>query len=394
LWKNETRFDYAGAAESTKAVIEVKGSQEGDLISLTGSMDPQLTFPGEYVKSFTGHLVVWRDAEIYAWEEDSDDDGNTTWSMRWMSHLERNSRNRGVVQRLTSKKFMPEQFVVGAFRVKKDLVEFVDPRKAIDAQTLTLSNGGNAPKLRVQQGGLYLNNHATPRLGDEWVHYSGIQVPETATYFGKFDGERGVADQTNRRTGIFASLIHDSGILHHIVAGDREVAIASMKSHISRLKWMVRFLGTGSVVLGFLFFMSTIVGFLFHIPVIGSIAHAGVLVLSLVIGLPLAIVTIIAGFFASQPVILLVILIVVAAVILFVAKRGSTSQASFKQNLEQKYGRQLSDSDLTELEFIELALLAHVDSTIGSGEEKMLRQWAKKHRWDEAKYNQLMKRAK
>jgi uncharacterized tellurite resistance protein B-like protein len=104
--------------------------------------------------------------------------------------------------------------------------------------------------------------------------------------------------------------------------------------------------------------------------------------------------TIIAGYLSSHPVILLVFLVVVAAGILFVVKRGSTSQASFRERLEHRYGRQLSNSDLTELEFIELALLAHVDSAIGSAEEKMLRRWAKKHRWDDAKYNQLMKRAK
>ncbi len=392
LWKNETRFVYARAAVSTLSVIDLNGLQAGELISMTGSMDQQLSFPGEYVERFTGHLVVWRDAQIYAWQEDEDDDG-TTWSMRWMSNLERNSRNSRIVQRLSSNRFMPEGFVVGDLKVKRDLVEFVDPVKTIDAQALTLSNGEIALKLRLQEGALYLNKGATSRLGDERVHYSGILVPETGTYFGKFDGVRGVADETDRRTGFFASIISDSGILHHIVAGDREVAIATMKSHIGRLKWMVRGVGTAAVVLGFLLFMSTIVGFLFHIPVLGSIAHTGVFALSLIIGIPLALITIIAGYLASQPVVLLLILGVVAAAILYVANRGATSQASFKGNLEREFGRQLNDSDLTELEFIQLALLAQADSIIGTGEEKMLRQWAKKHRWDEAKYNQMMKRA-
>lgn len=394
LWKNETRFDYARAAESTKPIIGLNESQKGDLISLTGTMDPELSFPGRYVEEFTGNMVVWRDAEIYAWDEDSDDDGNTTWSMRWMDQLERNRRNREVVQRLSSTKFLPERFVVGDLRVNTDLVEFVDPIKVIDAQTLTLSNVGNGLNLRLQQGDFYLNKGASRRLGDERVHYRGVRVPETATYFGKFDGERGIADVENQRTGFIAKWIRDSGVLHHIVAGDREVAIASMKSHIWRLKMMVRAAGTAAVTFGFFMFMSKIVGFLFHIPVIGSIAHSGVFLLSLGIGVPLAVTTIIAGYLSSHPVILLVFLVVVAAAILFVVKRGSTSQASFRERLEHRYGRQLSNSDLTELEFIELALLAHVDSTIGSAEEKMLRRWAKKHRWDDAKYNQLMKRAK
>ena len=39
LWKNETRFDYARAAETTQSVIDLNGLQAGELISMTGSMD-------------------------------------------------------------------------------------------------------------------------------------------------------------------------------------------------------------------------------------------------------------------------------------------------------------------------------------------------------------------
>jgi len=394
LWKNETRFDYARAAELTHPLSELNASHRGEVISLTGSMDQQLTFPGEYVEAFTGRLVVWRDAQIYAWREDSDDDGNTTWSMTWMNNLERNSRNSGIVQRLSSKQIMPVKFVVGQLSVEKELVEFVDPVSKLDARTLTLSQGGKSLGLRLREGEFYLTKGGAPRLGDERVQFSGIVVPETATYFGKFDGERGIADQQNQQTGFFSSLIRDSGILHHLVAGDREDAIASMKSHIGRLKWMYRGVGSAGVVFGLLCLMSTIMGFLFHVPVIGSIAQSGVLVLSLAVGLPLAALTIITGYLASKPIVLLVVLLVVAAAILFVVMRGATSQASFKEKLESRYGRQLNEIDFAEMEFIELVLLAHVDSTIEPGEEKLLRQWAKRQRWDEEKYNKMLKRAK
>ena len=110
LWKNETRFDYHRAAASTHEVASLSDAQAGQQFSFTGPMDQQLTFPGEYVDSFTGKLIVYRTAQIYAWDEDKDDDG-TTWRLRWMSHVEHNSRNSGVRQVLLSKNFLAKAWV-------------------------------------------------------------------------------------------------------------------------------------------------------------------------------------------------------------------------------------------------------------------------------------------
>ena len=101
LWKGETRFDYSRAAADTTAINSPADAAPSDLISLTGTMDQQLTYSGEYVESFTGYLTVWRQAQNYAWEETTDDD-RSTWELRWMSHVESNSQNQGPNQKLTS----------------------------------------------------------------------------------------------------------------------------------------------------------------------------------------------------------------------------------------------------------------------------------------------------
>ena len=141
IWKNETRFDYGRAAAATTAVSQPAEASSGDVISLTGSMDQNLTYPGGYVDAFTGYLTVWRYTEIYAWDKDEDEEGGG-WSLEWMSSLENNSRNRAVRQRLKSKKFFPDQFNVGELTIDKTLIKFVDPSQTIDPGTLTLSDAG------------------------------------------------------------------------------------------------------------------------------------------------------------------------------------------------------------------------------------------------------------
>ena len=393
IWKNETRFDYGRAAAATTAVSQPAEASSGDVISLTGSMDQKLAYPGGYVDAFTGYLTVWRYAEIYAWDKDEDDDG-TTWTLEWMSSLENNSRNRSVRQRLKSTQFFPDQFNVGELTIDKKLIEFVDPSRSIDPGTLTLSDAGEDLALQSRVDYFYLEKHAPSKLGDERVHYVGITVPATATYFGKYGSGRGVADQTHRRTGLVNKLIRDSGVLHHIVAGDRSVAISTMKGHIRRLKWFVRGCGTGIVVIGFLIFFSSIVGFLFHLPLIGSVAQAGAFVLSIAVGIPLAMLTMMLGFMASHPVLLVLILGGTVAAIFLLQKRGAESQISLKRTLDREHGHELDSSELTDMEFIELAHLAFSDSKFGSNEEKVLQRWAKKHRWDDAKYQAMIKQAK
>ena len=239
-----------------------------------------------------------------------------------------------------------------------------------------------------------MKKHAPSKLGDERVRYVGITVPATATYFGRYRSGQGVADQTHRRTGFVNQLIRDTGVLHHIVAGDRPGAISTMKSHIRRLKWIVRGCGTAIVVIGFLLFFSGMVGFLFHLPLIGTMAQAGTFVLSIAVGIPLAILTMIVGYLVSQPLVLVVILGGVAAAIFLLRKRGAESQMSFKKTLDREHGHELDSSELTDLEFIELAHLAFSDSKFGPDEEKVLKRWAQKHRWDDSKYTEMIKRAK
>ncbi|MFK7768028.1 MAG: TMEM43 family protein [Mariniblastus sp.] len=396
LWKNETRFDYYRAAARTTAVSSVDEASDNQLISHTGSMDRGLTIHGEYVKSFEGYLTVSRSAEIYAWDRKKDSDDHVTWSKRWMSNVERNSRNSGIRQRLSSGRFFPEYYEVGDLEVEVDQIAFVDSKREIAPADLELTGNGLTASFKTGSDYFYLSSGGSGQLGDERVSYRGIPVPSVATYFGKFADGRGTVYDDEKRTGFINSMIGDTGVLHYLVAGDRDVALASIKTDIVRLKWMVRAGGTAVVVLGFVFFFSSIVGFMFGIPGIGWLAEQGVFLFSVLIGIPLAVFTIVCAYVAGHPILLgLLIGCALAGIYWAWSKRGKArqTQEAVKHSLDRKYGHELQVDEIKELEFISLTNLAMGDAEMAKDEMDFLYDWGKKQGWDKVKCNELIGRA-
>ena len=390
LWKNETRFDYHRAARKIEISTSLNDLQPEQPLAYTGVMNPEdIVLKGQYVEEFVGQLVVYREAEIYAWDRDEDSDGDVTWSRRWMSSIESNSRNTGFSQELSGHTYLPTKYEISDLSVESQGIEFVDSAVAIQSNSLRRTAAGQ--RLSAEGNFLYLRKGVnSDGVGDERLSYTAIPVPRTATYFGKWAGGTAVADRSHERTNFINKIIQDTGILHHIVAGERDQALATMKSHITKLKWLVRGIGTFVVVFGFLFTFGKLVGFLFHIPVVGQLAEAGVWAISLGLGIPLSLLTIMAGYLAGHPIVLMFFLVFLAGGIFLLARvfrKGRATQRAVRSELEQNVGHQLNSNELKEMEYVSLAHLVQSDpKSQGTAEsDKLLSDWSKKHRWDDEK---------
>jgi len=390
IWKNENRFDFYRASAETKEIASFHDEVADEAISFTGPMDPSLTMAGEYVESFTGFLLVQRSAEIYAWDEDKDSEGGTNWSRKWMSQLESNSRNRSLDQKLSSRRILPSEYRVGELTVTVDEIELVDAYQSIAPGQLTVQRQGLVPEGDY----FYLRKQRSDNLGDERISYRGIPIPPIATYFGKLDAGRGVPDARHRRSGFVNELIRDSGVLHHVAAGDRKTALATIKGYLSRLKWSVRGIASAAVVVGVWLFFSTFVGWLYHLPVIGRVAEFGTFVAAMAIGLVLASVTMVTGYLIAHPLILVSIVCFIAIAVVWIRARGSQSQSRLRNDLSAQFGHELSGAELKELEFIELAQLVISDGKAVVNEVKVLKQFAHNQGWDQAKFADLLNQAK
>lgn len=393
LWKNETRFDYHRAASRTRPTLLEEAPASNATFSYTGSMKPDLEIRGDYVETFLGQLVVYRSAEIYCWDRDEDDEGHVSWNMEWMSSVQSNSRNSGVRQELQSKTLLPPDYRVGDLPIRSSQIEFVDATHSLDPRSLTRTSVGQ--RLAPTDQYFFLRKHRGNQLGDERISYAAIQVPATATYFGKYVDGQGVADTTYERHGFISGLIQDTGILHHLVCGDRQQALATMKRHIRRLKWIVRGAGTLAIVVGFLFFFSGLLRFLFHIPIIGWFAEQGVFIISLAVGIPLAGITIGAGFLAGHPFLLGLVLVASAGAGYWgyrAFRMGRSEQMDMRDSLNQQLGHTMDDDELKEREYLEIAQLMGRQSGLGAQEQQVLDHWGRKQGWSPEKRNEMLQR--
>ncbi|WP_417744700.1 TMEM43 family protein [Rosistilla oblonga] len=393
LWQNETRFDYYRAAAATQAVDSLDDVAAGTLISLTGPMESGSAIPGEYVEAFPGFLTVNREAEIYSWYQ-PDFSRNTHYEMKWKSSVQNSADNAGVKQECKSKSFYRAEYQVGELPIQTSLIEFFDDYDTIAPKTLRLKPTGMQLHLKPGSEYFHLTKKASDGLGDERVRYTGIPVPRVATYFGKYESGHGVADQSHHQAGIVYQMIQDSGNLHCIVAGDRPAALAKIKSHLQQLKWIIRGLGTASIITGFVILFSSITGFMYHLPLIGPLAGWGSFLAAVIIGLTVAIVNIAAAYLVAHPLLLAIIATGIVATIYLMRKRGKASQQTLRRDLIQRYGHSLGTDELKELEFLELAQMAMSDAQLDDNETKILQKWAKKHRWDQAKYDAMIARAR
>lgn len=397
LWQNEHRFDYHKAASETMVIERIGNIEDSSLFSHTGEMDQGLVLKGQFVQKFRGYLQIRRQAEIYAWEKDEDDDG-VSWSKKWMSSLESNSRNKGLRKELRSKTFKPGEYQVGELKIQPHEIQFVDDHETILPESLQLTAKGRSKQLAIRGDYFYHSKSGSPgstQLGDERLSFSAIPIPQIATYFGKWNSqsESGIKHQAEVKEGIIANLIGDHGILHHLVAGERITALATIKGHIERLKKIVRIIGLIAATVGGGIFFSGLTKFLLFIPVVGNAINTITGWIGMLLGFLIGVFTIALAFFSSHPSIMLFLVFVIGVGLYFLKNNAHKKRQRLREHLREELGYSPSDQELKELEYIKLRQLFASDGDISQSEQKRLDQWAKRNRFSSHKVDTLIQRA-
>lgn len=330
LWENEGRFNYYLAAKNT-TVIENASQMPGEAVSFTGQLDTTIPIQGEYIERFDQFHVITRDAEIYSWEESTDSDGNTTWSKGWYSYLDSNSRNSGLNQTLSSRDFYPSRYLLNDMVIAPERIHFADDAVQVSMSTLRLSGTGQSLGLEPQGKYLFLDGGRSDDLGDERVSYTGIPNAPLASYFGVIESGRGVGRQFEMNTGFISQIIGNDGILHHLVNGDRATALGKIKAHFNRVVWFTRLGGTAAIVFGIMIFFGSFMSLLYRIPFLGNLVEAGVILISLAIGIPIALLVIIAGLIVHNPVSVALPLAFVIGGVIYMVRRSRTTKTNARR---------------------------------------------------------------
>ncbi|MEM7337523.1 MAG: hypothetical protein AAF467_02680 [Actinomycetota bacterium] len=400
LFLNETRFDYHQAAASANEVQSPREASAGETIAFSGPMDQSLTLDGDFAESFRGYLRVERETHIYAWTRDPTSESDTDWFLAWRPVLEANPRNEGLSQRLRSATIEPPTVAVGDLTVDTTALALPDGLETIDPAGLRLPGD-----LDVQGDWLYLSKGRELGAGDERMIYRGVPVPASATWFGSYNGRTGVADTTSARdAGTVNELIEDSGVLHHLAAGDRDEALATIAADIGSLKKTVRWLGLLGTVLGIFGVLSGLVRLAELIPGLRSVAGPAVLlgqvvalVVSIALGVPIALAIIGAGFIAANPVVAALVFAVAVAAALVVTRRrprsgsGGTARSDELDNADRWAANELAAHQ--EASFLERAQMAMHTGSLSADDRVRLLEMAAEHGWSERHTETLLTEA-
>ena len=178
---------------------------------------------------------------------------------------------------------------------------------------------------------------------------------------------------------------------------------------------------TGGIIAGIYFFFSGFVNLLYRIPLLGSLVSAGVLVVSLVLGLVISLFVIVTGLLFHNPLtVALPLALLVAGVVVFRRKanaarenvreslqqqldqRSSERSAQLRQSLESKLATPSSGPPpkperpefTVEDTFVNLARLALADGDVDRREQKYLVRWGTNSGISKDRMKELFARAK
>jgi hypothetical protein len=375
LWENEGRFDYYRAAQETTVVATPQDAAPDEPVSLTGALDTTIPIMGEYVGRFTGYLVVRRFAEVYSWRESEDDDGYATWDLGWHSTVESNSRNSGIVQRLSGGSLYPPKYQVDEMEVSVERIHLVDLFASIPVDRLPLSDSGTRLGLERSSGHLYLRQSPNASsAGDERLSYTGVKAEPQATYFGVIEEGVGVGKQFELRESFISALIQNDGILHHLVNGDRDEALATVRLDFVFTKWLVRVVGTLGMIVGFGLLFRRFASLLYRFRSLRGLVRVGVFALGLAVGLPLALAVMASSMVIHSP--------LAAAVPMALAVGGSERSEGGPGEIDSVAA--IEDT------FSTLAALALVEGGLDPKEQKFLTKWGRRKGIEEVRMAELL----
>lgn len=399
LWANEGRFDYHAAAAKARVIGSPGQAMESHAIAYTRSLEP-VSFAGDYVTQFEDFLTVHRIAEIYCWKKKR----RERWEKEWSRSLNRNHRNDGLSQTLSSRQLKAKAYHLGDLEISPRKLHFADDERTLSPSSLPLSEQGQAAGLKIANQYFYLRKHpgAEDQLGDERMKYVAVPAAKSATYFGSIRDQVGTAKVFEEKSGIVSVIIKDDGILHHLVNGNRDAALATLKGHIQRLRWMVRGIGSLVSMTGVAVILSPLIHLFMGVPVLGRLVRGGVKLISILVGGFLAIVTMGASWLAHHPVIAMLVILVLsgAGFWLSILRKRSTNNASkVMERLETTSFSASDDSTEKNIKrpehvFQHLVKIAVADGNFDQTENTFLANWARERKIPDERIEALFNEAK
>lgn len=326
LWWNEGRAvkRAKGLTEGAATVVtispgKIDASYDGKLVHLSGE-----AVPGDVVTdpltgfTFEG-LGLQRRVEMYQWQEKKEtttkkklgggEERITTYSYdrSWVGReVSSNSFKEAAAHANPPMPFKTESFYskgakLGAFEAGQRILSSLPKKDIYDLSQVTLETlAGKGAK--VEQGLIYMGEDPVqPKIGDLRIRYSGSE-PQAVSVVAKQNGSSLESYNTTNGSSIFLT---EPGL----VSAENMFTKAEQANAV--LTWLLRGGGLFAIFIGFSLVLRPISVLADVVPFLGSVASAGISVISLLLSVCVGLVTIALAWVVFRPLIGIVLLILV-----------------------------------------------------------------------------------
>lgn len=334
LWSNERHVFKTNEtiSEAQSQYIDVDSSKinsdnNDKLIATKGKLNlPLMGVTDSDFKVQIQSAKLMRKVEMYQWKESCDDDDGKekckyekTWDDELISS--NNFRNKAYQNPTeipySNKTFLAQDVTVGAYNLDDTLLNKLEANKK-----LTVYNNETTMNLGLRSNDEYYTNvkDNLPQIGDIRISYTyndatnvsilAVQNKNTLTPFVSSNGYEIYEIKPGNLTG-------------------KEI-LQSLTDQNNAQKWVLRFIGTILIILGFTLVISPLQFIANFIPIFGTIFGWITSIASIILGLAISLIIIALSWILYRPV-FAVLLLVIAAGIIFLTKKLKTQKAFLNQ---------------------------------------------------------------
>ncbi len=315
LYWNEGRVDLSTIAKKSVEIsgTELAKDQDGTFVSASGTVtseeslgDGTMLVPGKY-------LSVTRKAEMYAWVEDKKEEtkSNTggsetttttyTYKKEWTSNpadsssFKEQTGHQNPALTAQAGDYQVGTLKVGVYAVDGKTVSLPGESDV----SLTTTNIVAPAGATVSGNAVYLNNAnaSSPIVGDQRISYTALDSGFDGTVFGELHGAK-ITKYSDAK----------GNEIYRIFTGNRAAALATMHGEFVMMLWIFRLVGFFMMWSGLSMILAPIAIILDFFPILGSLGKMAINLVTLVVALPLAIITIIVSAVLHSIVALLIVL--------------------------------------------------------------------------------------
>ena len=318
LWWNEGNNvkNIQGLAEAKKVLVEVASDKvdsknEGKLVVTSGKLDvidEKLT--DEMFKVEVKSAKLERVVEVYAWEERSETEDDTTryyYEKKWLgdipdsSNFHEGGHTNPSSKSVPNETYIAEKVKLGEFELSSDLKSYMSTNAAYGPKDEDIPEGYSKADGFVTNAKEYAN----PEIGDiriTWVYNdwteASVMAMQKGNSFAKFTTKNG--RDFNR---IEKGIVNADGFTEMIQKEDK------------LMKWLFRGLGALLIVIGYGSILSPISKLASFVPILGNVVGGIIGVISFIIGLVHSLLIIVIAWFRFRPLLAIILLVVIAALI-------------------------------------------------------------------------------